>query len=87
VGPIRQSRSQNRQKFFVSFFQKRRPFFRAQIHISKPAEYIQNERLGALARPGHAWMKEGRYWIACSLTTPPVINAIFHEAADIPGPF
>jgi hypothetical protein len=55
VEPIRQSRSQNRQEFFASFFQKRRPFFRAQIHISKPAGYIQNERLGALwSKPNQA---------------------------------
>lgn len=39
----------------------------------------------ALARPGRAWTKAGRYWIAYSTGTPPVIVGVFYEAADIPG--
>ena len=39
----------------------------------------------ALAHPGEAWVKVGRYWVAYSLTTPPVILAVFYDAADIPG--
>ena len=40
----------------------------------------------ALLRPGWRWAKEGRYWIAFSTAKGgPVIRAIFHEAADIPG--
>ncbi len=38
-----------------------------------------------LARPGHAWVKSGRYWVAYTRTDPPVIVAVFHEAADIPN--
>lgn len=39
----------------------------------------------ALARPGRAWTKAGRYWITHSTTRPPVILGVFYEAADIPG--
>ena len=38
-----------------------------------------------LARPGVAWIKVARYWVAYSLTQPPVIVAVFYETADIPG--
>ena len=38
----------------------------------------------ALAQPGRAWTKAGRYWFAYSLDTPPVITAVFYDAADIP---
>jgi plasmid stabilization system protein ParE len=38
-----------------------------------------------LARPGRAWVKAGRYWIAYSTKQPPVIVAVFYETADIPG--
>jgi plasmid stabilization system protein ParE len=37
-----------------------------------------------LARPGRAWTKAGRYWIAYSAATPPVILADFLETANIP---
>lgn len=39
----------------------------------------------SLARQGRVWMKSGRYWIAYSTTTPPVIMAVFYDQADIPG--
>ncbi len=39
----------------------------------------------ALARPGRRWIIEGRYWIAYSLTSPPVISGVFYVTADIPG--
>ena len=38
-----------------------------------------------LAQPGRVWMKVGRYWFAYSLDDQPVITAVFHDAADIPG--
>lgn len=38
-----------------------------------------------LAVPGRAWVKSGCYWVCYSLTDPPVILAVFHDAADIPG--
>lgn len=38
-----------------------------------------------LARPGRAWVKAGRYWVAYSTTQPPVIVAVFYDVADIPG--
>ncbi|MFZ4409980.1 MAG: type II toxin-antitoxin system RelE/ParE family toxin [Paracraurococcus sp.] len=37
-----------------------------------------------LARPGRYWIKVGVYWVAYR-AEPPAINAIFHEAADIPN--
>ena len=37
-----------------------------------------------LARPGRAWIKAGRYWIAYSTAKPPVILGVFFERADIP---
>ena len=37
------------------------------------------------AKPGRAWTKAGRYWIAYSTVTPPVILGVFYEAADIPN--
>jgi plasmid stabilization system protein ParE len=39
----------------------------------------------ALARPGRRWMVEGSYWIAYSLTNPPVISGVFYAMADIPN--
>ena len=38
-----------------------------------------------LARPGRAWTHAGRYWILYTTTEPPVILAVFYDAADIPG--
>ena len=39
-----------------------------------------------MSRSGWRWTKEGRYWIAFGPgRSGPVIRAIFHEAADIPG--
>ena len=40
-----------------------------------------------LARPGQAWIKSGRYWIAYSTVPPPVIIGVFYETANIPGRF
>ncbi len=40
----------------------------------------------SLLRPGWRWTREGRYWIAFSASpTGPVIRAVFHDSADIPG--
>lgn len=39
----------------------------------------------ALARSGRAWVKAGRYWVAYSITRPPVILAVFYDEADMPG--
>ncbi|RYI17240.1 MAG: type II toxin-antitoxin system RelE/ParE family toxin [Acetobacteraceae bacterium] len=38
----------------------------------------------ALANVGRRWIIEGSYWIAYSLTTPPVISGVFYAMADIP---
>jgi plasmid stabilization system protein ParE len=38
-----------------------------------------------LAQPGRAWIRSGRYWIAYTTADPPVITAVFYNAADIPG--
>lgn len=37
-----------------------------------------------LAHAGERWVKEGRYWIAYSLTVPPVILAVFYDQSDLP---
>ena len=37
-----------------------------------------------LAHPGERWMKEGRYWLAYSLTKPPRFLAVFYDQADLP---
>jgi plasmid stabilization system protein ParE len=39
----------------------------------------------SLARPGRAWIKVGSYWIAYSITSPPVILGVFYATANIPG--
>ncbi len=38
-----------------------------------------------LAAPGEAWVQSGRYWITYTTSRPPVILAVFCDAADIPG--
>ena len=38
-----------------------------------------------LRRTGRAWVKAGRYWFAYSVTTPPVVIAVFYDTANIPG--
>ena len=38
-----------------------------------------------LARPGERWLKSGRYWFAYTVTSPPIILAVFYDAADIPS--
>ena len=39
------------------------------------------------ARPGRAWVHAGHYWFVYATTQPPVILAVFHDQADIPGRF
>jgi len=41
----------------------------------------------SVARPGRAWIKAGRYWIAYRTTPPLAIVAVFFETADITGRF
>ena len=62
--------------------------------IDQAAERIERDPSGglaaprpypAVAQPDRAWTKAGRYWFAYSLDTPPVIIAVFYDAADIPG--
>ena len=38
-----------------------------------------------LTRPGRAWIRSGRYWIAHNTTSPPVIAGVFFETSNIPG--
>jgi len=38
----------------------------------------------AVARPGRAWTKAGRYWSAYTLGNPQIILAVFYDAANIP---
>ena len=47
--------------------------------LSAPRPYPQ------LARPGWAWIKSGRYWVAYRTERAPVIVAVFSETANIPG--
>ncbi len=37
-----------------------------------------------LAVLGLRWIEAGRYWVAYSNTSPPIINNVFYDAADIP---
>lgn len=57
----------------------------AQIERSPSAGLQAPRPYPFLARLGRLWIKVGRYWIAYSTTDPPVILAIFHDAANIPG--
>jgi plasmid stabilization system protein ParE len=47
--------------------------------LAAPRPYPQ------LARRGRLWVKAGRYWVAYLTTNPPVIAAVFYDAADIPS--
>ena len=47
----------------------------------RPREYPATYR--ELALPGRAWLKEGRYWFAYEVSDPPVIAAVFWDAADL----
>ena len=38
-----------------------------------------------LKQPGVAWLKAGRYWVAYNTEGEKVIQAVFHETADMPG--
>jgi plasmid stabilization system protein ParE len=38
----------------------------------------------SMSRQDRAWLKAGRYWIAYSRASPPVIVALFFETANIP---
>jgi plasmid stabilization system protein ParE len=51
----------------------------SEVGISAPRPYPQ------LKRPGLAWVKAGRYWIAYRRRPYLVITAVFYDAADIPG--
>lgn len=37
-----------------------------------------------LNKAGRLWIIEGRYWIAYSVTSPPVISGVFYVTANIP---
>jgi plasmid stabilization system protein ParE len=39
----------------------------------------------SLKRAGRRWIVEGRYWIAYTTTSPPVISGVFHITSDIPN--
>ncbi len=57
----------------------------AQIERSPSDGFPAPRPYPSLARLGRLWIRVGRYWIAYSVTDPPVILAVFHDAADIPG--
>jgi plasmid stabilization system protein ParE len=53
---------------------------------ANPADGLSAPRpYPTLVRPGVAWIKAGRYWIAYRCTERPTILAVFYETADIPG--
>ena len=56
----------------------------ARIERDPGAGFLAPRPYPNLARPGRAWTKTGRYWIAYSTTRPPVILGVFYETADIP---
>lgn len=39
----------------------------------------------SLAKTGRLWLHVRPYWVGYSTTAPPVISAVFYDAADIPG--
>lgn len=49
--------------------------------IAAPRPYPQ------AAKPGVAWIKVRRYWIAYTTTGPLVILGVFHDTANIPNRF
>ena len=40
-----------------------------------------------LAKAGRRWIIEGNYWIAYSITMPPIISGVFYAMSDIPNRF
>jgi plasmid stabilization system protein ParE len=48
------------------------------VGLAAPRPYPQ------LARPGRAWVKAGRYWVAYRTTPRLLITGIFYETANIP---
>jgi len=49
------------------------------VGLSAPRPYPN------LASAGRVWTKSGLYWIAHTITRPPVVLGVFYEAADIPN--
>ncbi len=49
------------------------------VGLRAPRPYPQ------LARPGQAWVKAGRYWVAYRSQPRLVIAAVFYESANIPN--
>jgi len=39
----------------------------------------------SLTKPGRRWLHVRPYWVGYNTTTPPVISAVFYDAANIPG--
>ncbi len=37
-----------------------------------------------VAHAGERWVKQGRYWLAYSLTDPPMFLAVVYDQADLP---
>jgi plasmid stabilization system protein ParE len=57
----------------------------AQIERAPGAGLPAPRHYSQLARPGWAWLKSGRYWVAYQTGPAPVIVAVFFETANIPG--
>ncbi|WP_158932087.1 hypothetical protein [Acidisphaera sp. S103] len=52
---------------------------RPEVGLPAPRPYPQ------LARPGRAWIKAARYWVAYRTKAPLLIVAVFYETANIPN--
>jgi plasmid stabilization system protein ParE len=60
---------------------KRRIVAQPEASLPAPRPYPE------LGRHGFRWILVRHYWIAYTPTDPPIITAIFHETANIPGWF
>ncbi len=59
----------------------RRILLTPDVGLNAPRPYPAAQRLG------FRWIKEGRYWIAYTRVSDPLIVGVFYDAANIPGRF
>jgi hypothetical protein len=56
----------------------------ARLLCVEPFIIVRRYTYPEAAEAGWRWIKEGRYWIAYSLTRPPLIVAVIYDQADLP---
>lgn len=57
----------------------------ARIERDPAAGLLAPRPYPSLTKPGRRWLHIRPYWVGYSATTPPVISAVFYDAANIPG--